>query len=142
MRFVLDASVALAWFLPDEAPEVTRYAAAVLAHIKAQQAFCVVPHVWHAEVGGKILRRLRANRLSQEAFDRAEAFYHGMPIETRQSDHTLRSLVERARRYHLQAIDVLYFEIALDLGLAIATVDRGLRAGAQRHGVKLFAPPA
>ena len=65
-----------------------------------------------------------------------------MPIETRQSDHTLRSLIERARRYHLQAIDVLYFEIALELGLAIATVDRGLRAGAQRHGVKLFAPPA
>ena len=138
MKFVLDASVALAWFLPEEKPEVARYAAAVLAYVKSHQAFCVVPQVWHAEVGGKILKRLRANRLSEEAFNRAEEFYHGMPIETHMNEHTLRSLVERARRYHLQAIDVLYFEIALDLGLSIATVDRGLRAAAARHGVKLF----
>ena len=140
MRFVLDASVALAWFLPDEQPEVARYAGSVLAYVKSHQAYCVVPQVWHAEVGGKILRRLRAKRLSQSAFDRAEAFYHGMPIETYMNSHTLRPLIERARRFHLQAIDALYFEIAFDLGLSIATVDRGLRTAARSHGVKLFAP--
>ena len=95
--------------------------------------------MWHAEVGGKILRRLRAKRLSQEAFDRAEEFYHGMPIETHMNNHTLRPLIERARRYHLQAIDALHCEIALGLGLSIATVDRGLRAAAKSHPVKLFA---
>ena len=56
------------------------------------------------------------------------------------NNHTLRLLIERAQRYYLQVIDALYFEIALDLGLSMATVDRGLRTAAKSHGVKLFTP--
>jgi hypothetical protein len=43
-------------------------------------------------------------------------------------------------RLRLQAIDVLYFDLASSLALPIATVDRGLRSAARAHGVALVTP--
>ena len=60
MRFVLDASVALAWFLPDEDPALEAYAHGVLNLVKADDAQCVVPTAWHEEVAQVLLKRRRA----------------------------------------------------------------------------------
>lgn len=140
MRFVLDASVALAWFLPDEDPQVARYAAAVLAHVRDELDYAVVPLTWHEEIAAKLLQRLRARRLTQEAFDAAEEFYHRMPLETHMNAYTTRIIIERARRYHLQGFDAIYFDLAVALELPIATLDRGIKSASARFGVTLFEP--
>ena len=53
--------------------------------------------------------------------------------------YTVAIIVERARRYRVQAFDALYFDLAYVLGLPIATLDGGLRTAAKAHGVRLFA---
>lgn len=119
---------------------MVKYAGSVLALVRNELAHSVVPQVWHEEVASKLLRRFRAGRLTEEAFDVAEAFYQGMPIETHVNTYTVRIIIEQARRYHLQALDALYFNLAIALGLPIATIDGGLKTAARRFGVKLFQP--
>ncbi len=139
---MLDASVALAWVLRDQDPEVTRYADAVSQALQGGEDLALVPDIWHAEVAGVLLRHQRARTLSQEAFDGALELFGSMRLETHHQPYTLGALVERAQRLRLQAIDVLYFDLASSLGLPIATVDRGLRSAAKAHGVALVTPTA
>ena len=100
----------------------------------------MVPLVWHTEVAGLLLRRLRAGRLTREAFDRAVRTLGSMPIETHMNAFTMSILIERAEHYHLQPLDAQYIDLAVVLGLPIATLDGGLRTAAGSHGVKLFEP--
>ena len=129
MRFVLEASVALAWFLPDEQSEALDYARRVFVHVDRELAFAVVPLVWHEEVAGTLVKRLRAGR-----------YYGAMPLETHVNSYTVGILLERAKRYGLQAIDAIYCDLAVALGLTLATNDQRLRNAAAAHGVKLFEP--
>lgn len=140
MRFVLDASVALAWVLLDQDPAVAGYADAVFRALQRGEDRALVPEVWHAEVAGVLLRQHRARTLSSEAFEEALELFESMQLETHHQPYTLGALVERAQRLRLQAIDVLYFELASSLGLPIATLDRGLRSAARAHGVRLVTP--
>ncbi len=52
--------------------------------------------------------------------------------------HTPRHVVELADRYHLQGYDALYFDLAHQLKLPLATLDDGRRQAAKSHGVTLF----
>lgn len=140
MRFVLDASVALAWVLPDQDRTVSSYADAVLRALQAGGDQAIVPDVWHAEVGGVLLRRERGRLLSREAFAAALQVLELIPLETHHQPYRLRALVERAERLRLQAMDVLYFDLAVELQLPLATLDRGLRSAAKNHGVALVMP--
>ena len=56
--------------------------------------------------------------------------------------YTVGLIAERARRFHLQAFDALYFDLAAVLGLPIATLDGGIKTACRVHGVKLFELPA
>jgi len=137
VRFVLDAGVALVRFLRDEDPDIVRYAADVLEAVERRSAQAVVPWLWHQEVAAVLLRRRRAQKLSDDAFDAALQVLSAMAIETHQQPHSAGVIVERAQRYGLQAGDALYFDLAVTL---VASVDRGLRAAAKSHGVRLVTP--
>lgn len=140
MRFVLDAGVPLALFMPDEDPDVVRYAQAVLDAIERGVDRAVVPALWHYEVAAVLLRAHRARKLSAEGFERALRFFGTIPIESHHETYTVGAIIERAQRYGVQAGDALYFDLAVSLGLPIATVDRGLRSAAKSHGVRLVTP--
>lgn len=142
MRLVLDAGVALVWFLRDEDAGIVRYAAAVLEAVERRSAQAVVPWLWHQELAAVLLRRRRAQKLSDEAFRGALEVLGAMAIETHQQPYSAGMIVERAQRYGLQVSDALYLDLALQLGLPIATVDRGLRAAAKSHGVAPVEPAA
>ena len=109
-------------------------------HVDRELAFAAVPLAWHEEVAGVLLKRLRAGRLTEEAFRRAERYYRGMPLETHVNSYTVQILIERAQRYNLQAIDTIYFDLAYVLGLPIATLDGGLKTAANAFRVKIFEP--
>jgi predicted nucleic acid-binding protein len=99
----------------------------------------VVPAVWHMEVAAVLLRRLRARALAEKTFDQALRVFAALPLETHKEAPAVGEIVDIARRYHLQAGDAIYFDLAYALDLPIATIDAGLRAAAKAHRVKFFA---
>lgn len=117
MRFVLDASVSLAWFLPDEAAAGRDYAMNVLAMAKDEIATAAVPLLWHEEIADVLLRAKRAREISAGQFAQALALLRTLPIETHLNAYVFEILIERAQRYHLQAYDAVYFDLAVVLGL-------------------------
>lgn len=142
MRFVLDAGVALAWFLPDEQPEDRSYAYDVLRSMREGAAFAVVPLLWHEEIAHALLRERRAKRLSAGRFVGATEGLGALDVETDLTGTTAQLLIARGLHYHLQGFDAVYFHLAKMRALPIAAIDRGLRTACRSHGVKLFQPKA
>jgi predicted nucleic acid-binding protein len=52
--------------------------------------------------------------------------------------HSLSDTLQLARRYQLSAYDASYLELALRLGLDLATLDEDLQRAAEKTGVKKF----
>jgi len=63
--FVLDASLALQWFLEDEADR--KYSLNVLASLSEKRA--LVPMLWFYEVGNGLLMAFRRKRISLDQMD-------------------------------------------------------------------------
>ena len=53
--------------------------------------------------------------------------------------HALSDTLQLARRYKLSSYDASYLELALRLGLPLATLDEDLQRAAKKAGVKKFA---
>jgi predicted nucleic acid-binding protein len=83
VRFVLDASVALAWFLPEENEAHRAYAQRVLAVAREELALATVPLLWHEELADVLLRSRRAREISAAKLDEALALEHGRKARAR-----------------------------------------------------------
>ena len=136
MPFVLDASMTMAWCFQDE--RTTESEAVGLALSLHEQA--VVPAVWSVEVCNAALRGLRRNRLTAaEVFSFLRALdrfpiSQTAPLQRAEILH----LLDRARTYELSAYDASYLDLALRLGLPLATRDARLQDAATQAGVPLF----
>jgi predicted nucleic acid-binding protein len=125
MPIVLDAGVAIDWFLPKP------NAVAEIALDKVAADGAVVPALWRWEVQD-VLRRLHlVGRLTQSVdFIRAEL--RELPIAV---DDELTSLFGGesaiAARYQLTYYDAAYLELALRLHTSLATNDSALIAAAK-----------
>jgi hypothetical protein len=75
--FVLDASLALQWFLEDE--ENRQYSLAVLASLSEKRA--LVPLLWFYEVGNGLLMACRRKRISRNQ----EALSICGPVDSQQA---------------------------------------------------------
>ncbi len=140
-RFVLDASVALAWFLPAKEPDWL-YAQAVFDLIVANRAVCAVPSLFDLEMGSVLLarRRFKDARFTAAKLERALLRLDQLKLEVHHQPHTYRELVELAQRYQLQGYDAVYFHLAESLDLPIATLDGGQREACKTFKVQLLEP--
>ncbi len=77
--FVLDASLALQWFLEDEAGR--HYSLGVLDHLATKRA--VVPALWLYEVGNGLLMAHRRKRITVDQIDGFLTRLKALPIERR-----------------------------------------------------------
>jgi predicted nucleic acid-binding protein len=139
VSFVLDNSVTMRWFFGDGKPSELTYAGKVLDAMKNVRV--IVPVTWGLEVANVIVGA-EAKGLVTEA--RSGAFLEmleGVDIEvdTATFSHSLSATLQLARRYKLSAYDASYLELALRLGLALATLDEDLQRAAKRAGVEKFA---
>lgn len=135
-RFVLDASVGLAWFIDNPQP---RYAAEIRRRLASGDR-AVVPFLWHLEVAnGLVLAERRGvftlAQTEQNLRDMESLL--GTSIETHPDVPALREIVHTARTMRLTAYDALYLETARHLILPMATLDRDLRTAAAEAGVPL-----
>ena len=139
MSFVLDNSVTMRWFFGDGKPQQLAYAGKVLDAMK--NASAGVPATWGLEVAD-VIARAEAKGLVTEA--RSGVFLEmleGVAIEVDMAtfSHALSHTLQLARRYKLSAYDASYLELALRLGISLATLDEDLQKAAKKAGVKKFA---
>jgi len=138
MRFVLDASVALLWLVPQTNPPGVDYADAVLTALKESQA--VVPSLFALETAN-VIAKVESKGVVTEADSQRFIFLLGqLSIATDQVTmaHALGDTLNLARRYKLSAYDAAYLELALRTGLALSTLDTDLAKAATSTGVPIF----
>jgi predicted nucleic acid-binding protein len=138
---VLDASVALAWFI-DRDPERKSYAYNVVMAFARGEIEFHVPDLFFTEVANGLLkahrnkeRRFTRDMLNEavEYLDKSVNDIHALGMDVLQS-------VERAVQYNLQAYDTVYFDLARTMEYPIATLDKGIRSACERFNVELFTP--
>ncbi len=136
-EFVLDGSVALAWYFRDE---VDAYAMAVLDHLPGARA--LVPAVWPWEIGNGVLSGERRGRSTEAQAERWLGYLLDLPITVDAGGVAdLRGEgLGLARRFGLSTYDAAYLELALRRGLPLATLDRRLREAAAAAGVAAYRP--
>lgn len=129
---VLDASLALQWFLEDEAGR--EYGLSVLASLSTKRA--VVPMLWFYEVGNGLLMAYRRKRITFDQIDGFLTRLKALPIDTaEQLPAELLELPALAQKYGLTNYDAAYLALAMRLNLPLATTDVDLRRAAGVAGV-------
>ncbi|BCL40246.1 type II toxin-antitoxin system VapC family toxin [Nostoc sp. MS1] len=134
MQFVLDCSVAISWCLVDENND---YANGILAMMPDAEAF--VPGIWSLEIANVLLVAERRNRMTTEQSSEAIALLQSLLIlvDTATDANALDATLMLGRQEGLAAYDAAYLELALRLGLPLATIDTRLAQAATRCGVDL-----
>ncbi|MBK7665250.1 MAG: type II toxin-antitoxin system VapC family toxin [Candidatus Methylophosphatis roskildensis] len=138
MSFVLDASVALLWLVPETNPTGADYASATLMALKESQA--VVPSLFALEAAN-VVGKVEARGVVTEAdSQRFIALLGRLDMVTDQATatHALGDTLNLARRYRLSAYDAAYLELALRTGLPLATLDADLARAATTAGAPIF----
>ena len=136
MRFVLDASVALAWVV-DPIPDP--YAAGVRQRAKAGDR-ATVPVFWQLEISNVLAVVQRRGLLSAKEIDEGLKYYEGFLVrhtDIVQSVPSMRELLQKALDLGLTSYDAMYIDLALNENLPLATLDKGLRSAAVKAGVAL-----
>jgi predicted nucleic acid-binding protein len=129
---VLDASLALQWFLEDEGGR--EYGLSVLASLSTKRA--VVPVLWFYEVGNGLLMAYRRKRITFDQIDRFLARLKPLPIDAaEQLPAELLELPALAQKHSLTNYDAAYLALAMRLNLPLATTDADLRRAAGAAGV-------
>lgn len=135
-RFVLEASVTLAWCFEDER---SAYADRLLDGMVPAGA--AVPAIWPLEVANALLVAERRRRLTRAKAARTHHVLEGLPItiDSESAARAFDQILELARAHHLSVYDAAYLELALREGLALATLDERLRRAARHAGVEVAA---
>jgi predicted nucleic acid-binding protein len=136
LNFVIDASIALSWCFEDEGGD---YAIEVLEALRTSES--VAASIWPLEVVNGLLTGERRGRIAAADSASFLRLLLSLPIAI---DPVARRRVfeatrELARKHGLTAYDAVYLELALRLGVPMATLDGALKAAAVTEGVGLFA---
>ena len=136
-RFVLDGSLALAWYFADEA---NPYADAVAQGLATREA--IVPSLWRLEIANTLVMGERRKRSTQAQAAAFVARLELLPIviDDKTDAHAWNETIRLARACKLSAYDAAYLEIAMRRGLPLASLDNQLKAAATAVGVRLFTP--
>lgn len=133
---VLDASLALQWFLEDETDR--KYSLAVLGSLSEKRA--LVPLLWFYEVGNGLLMASRRKRISLDQIDGFLIRLKALPIDVApQTPAEILELPDLAGAHGLTNYDAAYLALAMRSNLPLATTDRLLREASVAGGVRILA---
>ena len=132
MPFVVDASVAACWLLPDENDH-----RADAAFDRFPKDTALVPSLWWFEMQNIFLSSERRGRLNASTTAQLLSLLNQMPIQTDRHTNEM-ELMTIARRHKLTAYDAAYLELALRQHLPLATLDTALMRAAKAEGVNVI----
>ncbi len=132
MQFVLDASVAAAWALQDERSDK---AEELLLKACANRAICP-GQLWY-EVRNALVVAERRGRMNPDDSDRFLADLENLPIQFHHGCDSA-STMRLARLHKLSVYDAAYLQMAVEMQLPLATIDRKLETAARREGVQIL----
>jgi predicted nucleic acid-binding protein len=133
--FVLDSSVALAWVLKGERTPRTEE-----LRQETGERGAIVTSLWPIEVANVLQTYERKAILTRAERSQALAVYARLPIKT--DDQTAArawsTAYDLALAHKLTVCDAGYLELALRVGLPLATLDKELHRAATALGVKVL----
>ena len=135
MHCVLDSSVALVWVLPGEATPATETLLTAVGELGA-----AAPGLWPLETANALLMAERRGRLSLAERTQALTLLAELPIQidARTAELALSATVALAAGREMTVYDACYLELALRLGLPLASLDQRLCQAARSAGVDLM----
>lgn len=132
---VIDASVTAAWCFEDEASPQTD---ALFQMVRDHGA--IVPALWHLELANALLQAERRNRIlaadTRVRLELLSDFPIVVDAETPARAWSETLLLARTER--LTTYDAAYLELAIRMGLPIASLDGALVNAAKRLGVPIL----
>ena len=136
MSFVVDNSIALAWCFEDEQTDANM---ALLDRVTDEGA--IAPQLWPIEALNGLLTAERRGRINAVTRRRLAGFLEELPItiDDETAGRMWTATAELAEAHNLTAYDATYLELALRLGVPLATGDTALIAAAEKEGVSVFA---
>jgi predicted nucleic acid-binding protein len=133
--FVLDASVALAWCFKNELT-----AAVALLRDRLAIESASVPSLWHLEVANGLALAERRKRITSaesiELIELIDTFEIVVDGETPARAFT--RILDLAREERLTTYDAAYLELAMRLGVPLASKDADLCNAAERLGAAVL----
>jgi len=132
---VIDASVALAWCFGDERTEAT---VSLLERLQTDAA--AVPNLWHLEVANGLALAERRGRITPAESAELIALLETIEIvvDGETPVRAFTRVLDLAREERLTAYDASYLELAMRLGLPLASKDADLCDAAERLGVSVL----
>jgi predicted nucleic acid-binding protein len=129
---VLDASVALAWCFRDELTE-----AAARLREQLHTSVAAVPLLWFIEIANVLALAERRGRITAGESAQLIALFETLSIDADAETASLAftRILDLARAHRLTAYDAAYLELAMRLGVPLASKDRDLCDAAERVGV-------
>lgn len=136
-HFVLDCSIAAAWYFADEADA---YADAVAKSLA--KATAVVPSHFHLELANFLLVGERRKRSTIQQATSFVALLARFPIiiDGQAAAQAWSETIALARAAGLSAYHAAYLELAGRKSLALATLDKPLRDAADSLGIPRYRP--
>jgi predicted nucleic acid-binding protein len=133
--FVLDCSVAMAWYFKDEADAYAKSVRRALSKTGA-----VVPALWPLGVANVLVLAERRKRITEAEAGKWLNYLRLLPIriDKETAARAWSEVLQVARSHELSAYDAAYLELALRLGLPLASLDDRLTAAAEAVGVVKF----
>lgn len=130
---MLDASAAVAWASPDEAPS-TELAAAVAS------GAAVAPALWPYEVQNVLAVLRRRGRLTGEDWVAAADAVRAIRVEIETTDRRRveEDVLRIAEVHGLTVYDAAYLELAMRRRIPLATLDNVLRKTATSAGIEVL----
>jgi predicted nucleic acid-binding protein len=134
--FVVDASLALAWYFEDES---TAWTTSLLNRIK-QGDRIVAPAHWHVETLNGLWMGVRRKRIRPDQLKLFLDQLAILPVESEPSPSraTSDAILALCEKHGLTVYDSAYLELALRRNLPLGTLDSQLRAAAQIEGATLL----
>ncbi len=131
-RFVLDASVTVAWLLDDEGGG---RANAVLTRLETEAV--LVPQHWHLEVRSALLGAERRRRIGADDVDERLRALAELSVGTDTEPRVVTAFA-LARRHGLSIYGAVYLELAERSDAPLATLDQALSRAATATGLALI----
>jgi predicted nucleic acid-binding protein len=139
IRFVIDASIVLAWCFEDENDANAQYAAKMFERGDT----AVAPSFWPHEVLNALLAGEKRKRISKELVQRFLQDLALLPVALEQSSalNVFDEAQHISREYGLTPYDAAYLALAVSRNLPLATLDTDLARACKKARVRLVQAP-